>query len=418
MFGKVIEISKDLTGKDLTDAINAGILNEAAPYAAAAAVAGITIGTMIGAAFLFIRHKFVGDKFTEEELLLSPPPRTNRENLKMILSISIPIVFGSLATNLASLIDLTTVLSRLSWIYSPENGKTVIDLIYGKALTNVDNVPNFLYGCYKGYAFQFYSLIPTLASVIGISALPNLASAWINKNTVSVRKNIESVIRITALMAIPCGIGLSLMGNPVLTMLYSQRPDEVTIAAKILVILGVASIFAALAIPMTSMLQAIGKQKIPVRNILVAGVLKIVVNFFTVGTAELNIQGAAFGTLVCYGYLFFSNLYCLCKYSGVVPNIWKTMVKPLIASVMCIAAVWVSYDFMQAWLSKSGKPSVSLIGLNLRNGTVAIISAMAIGGIIYLFSLFLIRAITRDDIKMLPKGEKIANILAKFRLIG
>ncbi len=38
--------------------------------------------------------------------------------------------------------------------------------------------------------------------------------------------------------------------------------------------------------------------------------------------------------------------------------------------------------------------------------------------IVYSISLLLIKGISKDDITMLPKGEKIAKVLAKYGLLG
>ena len=43
--------------------------------------------------------------------------------------------------------------------------------------------------------------------------------------------------------------------------------------------------------------------------------------------------------------------------------------------------------------------------------------AVIIASIIYLISLFLLRALTPSDVKMLPKGDIIVKTLAKLKLI-
>ena len=56
------------------------------------------------------------------------------------------------------------------------------------------------------------------------------------------------------------------MSSGVLNLLFHSKPIGAAIAAPNLFILGFAAIFAGLVMPMTNMLQAIGKQKIPVRE--------------------------------------------------------------------------------------------------------------------------------------------------------
>ena len=154
--------------------------------------------------------------------------------------------------------------------------------------------------------------------------------------------------------------------------------------------------------PKTNMLHAIGKQKIPVRNIIVGAMLKIVVIFALVGIPTVNIHGAAVGTLVCYMYMFVMNFYALCKYTKLIPNLLRTFVKPLTAGLFCAAAAWAANGLLGGRLS----------------GSVTTIAAIAVAGIVYLASLVLLRVLTKDDILMLPKGKKIAKTLEKLHWIG
>jgi len=44
--------------------------------------------------------------------------------------------------------------------------------------------------------------------------------------------------------------------------------------------------------------------------------------------------------------------------------------------------------------------------------------AVAVGAGFYAVSILFLKGIVKDDILMLPKGEKIAKVLAKFGLLG
>ena len=49
---------------------------------------------------------------------------------------------------------------------------------------------------------------------------------------------------------------------------------------------------------------------------------------------------------------------------------------------------------------------------------IALVLVLLVGGGIYVIVLFAVKGIAKDDVEMLPKGEKIAKVLAKFRLLG
>ena len=125
---------------------------------------------------------------------------------KSMLIIAFPIVIGALANNISSLIDVLTVQQRLESVVAVHGDE--IYAMYGASLDGVNKVPDFLFGCYKGYSYSFYNLVPTIASVIGISALPAVATAWSGRDRAESKKSMESVIRMTALISFPGGIGL------------------------------------------------------------------------------------------------------------------------------------------------------------------------------------------------------------------
>ena len=78
--------------------------------------------------------------------------------------------FGITPSNIASLIDVMMVQWQLS-NHSAEFFRSV----YGEMLAEEldKDIPNFLYGVYKGYAFTLYNLVPTITSVIGVSSIEN-----------------------------------------------------------------------------------------------------------------------------------------------------------------------------------------------------------------------------------------------------
>lgn len=392
----VIKIRGDLTMTTLS-------------LAAGAALLGIVLGSALGALFLVIKYRKTEQPFTAEEYELSPEPKTNRETLKIILAVAIPIVLGSLVTNVTSLIDVVMV--RMQLASAIDKDPVLMGEIYKELIAkNIELDPNFtlanlptaLYGCHRSYAYSIYNLVPVLTAVLGVSAIPILATAWTKNDKQSVKINMETMIKTTALIAMPAGIGIVALSEPILNLLYSSNPVAVAVAAKNLRILGISAIFAGLTAPMTNMLQAIGKQKIPLYNIAVGAAIKIVVNYILVGTPEINIVGVPIGTALCYMYIAIANLVCLIKYSGVKLNAVNTLIKPLAASTICGVFAYLTY---------------TLGGKILSNDKILTIFSIAVAGVFYVLSVILLRILDKNDILSMPKGEKLVKILAKFSII-
>lgn len=371
-------------------------------YAAAAAILGITVGTAIAALYVFIRHKTVGDSIDDVMYANAPVGIDKKEVFKALVSISIPVVLGSLATQISGLVDVTMVQYQLNADVAKNLDYFKNQYGYYLTLENVaDNkIHTFLYSTYRNYAYTFFNLVPTITAAVGVSALPVLTMAWTNNDKHSVKANLESMLKVITLISFPAGLGLIALAPQILGMLYSTASVEV--AAPLLRILGIAACLAGMTTPMTNLLQAIGKPNVPVKNIAVGAVIKIVVNYILVGIPSINIIGAPIGTVCCYAYIAIADLFCIIKYSRVVPSMYVTIVKPLVASGVCAVA---------AYFSNMG------LSYLLNGSKLATICAIFVAILVYIIAISLFRCITKEDVATLPKGDKLAKICAKLHII-
>jgi len=231
-----------------------------------------------------------------------------------------------------------------------------------------------------------------------------LATAWAGGKASEVKSSVESVLKISALIAMPCGIGIAVLAGNILPLLYSADSlNELSIATPILQVLGITAVFSGMMVPMTNMLQAIGKQIIPVRNIAIGAVLKIVINYVLVGIPGININGASVGTMVCYVYIFSANLYSLIKYSKVRVDAVTVFLKPLTAAISCGAAAYLAAWQLPRFIS---------------SGSIVTVASIGIAGMVYVIALLLLRAVSYDDVASFPKGAKLAAWMQKHRLIA
>lgn len=369
------------------------------PFASAAAILGITLSTVFGAIYLHIRYLRKGDSITAEQLSKAPPAKSGKEILRALIAIALPVSLGTLATTLTSFIDSSTVLNRLKYVMEIDP-QTIAQMYKGIGEAATD-IPDFIYGAYC-YAISIFNLVPTITTTFAISALPAVTAAWTLKDREQTKKSVESVLRITGLVALPAGIGIAVMAKPILSLLYPDRVLGVEIAAPALSLLGIAVIFVALIGPINSMLQAVGRADVPVKLMLIGGAIKIATNFFLVAVPSINVKGAPIGTILCYVFLFFVSMYILCKQIEMVPDIKTTFLKPFAAAVFCGAAAIISYTLLDMALSSRLSTVISII----------------FAVIIYAICLLFFKALTKDDINMLPKGKIFVKILEKKGWIG
>lgn len=366
-------------------------LNASYPFAAMGALIGITLGSAASLLYLMIRYRVQGSGITEEQLRNSPEPLTTREIFGKFLKIGVPIALGVLAINLTQLIDSLTVQSQISKL-DPE----ALRNIYGELIADQpdEDIANFLWGVY-GNGLTLYNLVPYLTQAFGTSALPALAAAWLVKDREKIAESVNSVLKLGVIIAFPCGIGMSVLSAEILDLLYPAATAG--ICPPILRTLGIMALFGAMAGPVNSMLQAVGKQMVPVKLMLIGAVIKLTLNYTLVGIESINIKGAPIGSLACYVFIVVSSVVILCRTTKVKLDVLSTFVRPLGAAIICGAAAWVVQN---------------LLGL-FTDSRIVTFLAIAAAAVSYVISLFLLRAVSKNDLILFPKGEKLVKILEK-----
>ena len=371
------------------------------PYAAAGAIFGVTLGGLFAFLFLFFYHKRNGDGITDEMLRCSPRPRPARVETSRLIRTAIPIALGSLAVNLSTFVDSTFLQKRINDIMQTHSD-VLIKMYSGiipDSVVKLNIVPNFLFGCFSN-ASTLFMLVPAITQAFGVSALPSVTAAWTEGNPRKLRMSIESVLRIVAIITIPAGLGLSVLSTPIASLMFGSE-NAPTIIGRILVVLGLASIFAAMSTPVNSMLQAIGRVDLPVKLLAAGIVVKVVLNYTLVGIPEINVMGAGTGTLVCYMLITVFSLFFLCRETKITPNFVAIFLKPLLGSILAVGAAY--------FVQKAG----SILGF----AKIATCAAILLAAILYVFCLLWFKALSKHDILMLPRGQKIEKILEKHNWI-
>jgi stage V sporulation protein B len=221
-------------------------------------------------------------------------------------------------------------------------------------------------------------------------------------------------MRVGMLIALPAGLGLSVLAHPITALLYPSYDNS--IAGGCLTWLGLASIFVCIMLLSNSILQANGMVNLPVVIAAIGGALKLSINYVLVGIESINVVGAAIGTLVCFAAVAVLDLTVIHRTVPTPPRISRIFVKPLAASVVMAACAWAVNGLLSHVLaSMSAFQSVDadgvVQGLSRTGNAVATLAAIAVGGVVYLVLIVVLRAISKDDLALMPKGDKLAKLL-------
>ena len=146
-------------------------------------------------------------------------------------------------------------------------------------------------------------------------------------------------------------------------------------------------------------MQAHGHEKLPVVNMFVGGFVKLIAVFILTGNPAIGIVGTPIGSLLCYLCITVLNLFTMRRVLTDPPAIVKQMFRAFLAAALMGGFAWCTWKCLQMLLG----PNMSSI--------IACAVPIAVGVVVYAFAAIKLRAITREDCLLLPKGEKIANLL-------
>jgi len=136
---------------------------------------------------------------------------------------------------------------------------------------------------------------------------------------------------------------------------------------------------------------------VPVKIMCIGAVIKLVLNYTLVGIESKNIKGAPYGSLACYAFIDISSIIILCRTTKVKLDVMSTFGRPLGAALLCGLAAWLVQN-----------------GLNLlTDSRIVTFIAIAAAAVVYIISLFVLRAVSKNDLILFPKGEKLVKILEK-----
>ena len=375
-------------------------------FSVAAAIAGITLGSLFAFIFLRVYHAKKRHEITDLFVENSIDARSQRETFNMLLKTAVPIGLAALVMSLSATIDtivVQRVLYDLSVNRKPEllaqfdTSRLDLNELFPKDGTPL-KFHTYLMGCY-GWAVTIMQLVTALTQAFGSSAMPNVTSAYTKGDKAELKTSIDTVLKLTMLFTLPMGLGLFAIPEPIMSMLYSGYAAE--IGAGVLRIMGLSVIVIAVSTPITSMLQGVGAVSLPLKLYLIAMAIKVATNYLFVSIVSINIRGAAVGSLVAYLFVCIVGMYFLIRRSGVVPDFINTTLKPMIGALGCGAAAYFSFKLFRNFLSLP----------------ISCVAAIVVAGIVYMLILLIIRTFSAAEVEMLPKGKNIVTILAKLRLI-
>lgn len=405
--------------------------------AAAGAITGVTVGTILALAYMIFN--FVSTRMREEKDTQDAPDSARRI-LSTLMKIAIPITISSSMVGIVTVIDSALVQGQIqkvlisdpdswalyqqvvdfvpleaardAWQQAVSSGAAAeaVSQLYGAVEVAAENISRSLYGNYSG-ALTIYNLPLSLMAAITASVIAAVSAALARRDRRGAARITGSALRITALLAFPMGVGLFVLGTPIIRLIFPEL--DASVAGPLLSTLGIASIFVCLMLVCNSVLQAHGFINLPVVIMALGGVVKIVTNYNLVAVPTIGISGAPVGNVLCFGLCMVLDLVVIARVIHGRPDYLPLLAKPAAAAGVMGLGAWAVYGLLSKLLSyeEVTQAGETIQTLGKTGNGIAVMGAILIAVIIYAVLVVALRAISREDLSLMPKGDKIAKIL-------
>jgi stage V sporulation protein B len=296
--------------------------------------------------------------------------------IKRLLKLALPVSLSSIMLPIVANLDLFIVPARLE--------------VAGYTVEQATE----LFGYLTGMAVPLLNLSTILTAALATSIVPAISESFSLGDTKRVYQQTSSAMRVANLVTIPAFVALWLLAGPVSQMVYNapQASHAISILSIGIFLLGIHQVT-------TGVLQGMGKTHIPVINMGIAAVFKVILNWSLTAVPVLGIKGAAWATVADIGIAAVLNIYFVHRYVGFAVDV-KSLIKPSIGAAVMGGVIFLSYDAIRA---ATGQISVALL------------SAMAFGVVVYGGVLLVIGGVSEGDMKQVPFiGSRMVPLLRKF----
>lgn len=366
---------------------NLDLIKGTSTYADAYAAAGVTIGTVAGALvalLFFIFIFFIYNKKLKNKIRKEKPG--NIESYSYLFTILLmtigPVILSSVVYNVSSIVDNSIF------------GHYMMEF---KSFT--ENEYEDIWGVYTGKYTLFTNIPIAIASSLASSIIPSISATIASGNKKQLFKKIELGIRVAMTVAIPSSIGLSVLGDPIMKLIY---PSDNGLAGRLLFMGSLAVVFYSLSTITNAVLQGIGKMAYTVTNAAISLAVHVVFLAILLYGFNLGIYGVVAANIVFALVMCILNAMTLKKFLNYSNEIWYTFIIPLVAGGIMGGVAYGVYKLMYMLCSYNA---------------VSVLAAIFAAVLVYMVALLLFKCFTENEIRSLPMGTKLVKLLKKLHLI-
>lgn len=262
-----------------------------------------------------------------------------------------------------------------------------------------------LYGIFSTQFNVLINVPVSMASALSSAIVPEISGNYAIGNKEALKKSIEDAVKLNMLVMIPCAVGLTVLADPIVHLLF---PTAGPLGGKLLQMGSITVVFYGLSTLSNGILQGLGKMNVPVKNAFIAVVIQAVALVPMLVLFHLEAYGLVAAMIVFSFVMCVLNTKAIEKYAGYRQEYKQTFLKPLIASIFMGIAAWVVYFIVHI--------PAKFLGNYLGNAVAALIAIM-VAVVVYLIGIVKTHAVTEEEMRAMPKGHLLVKLCHKLKLM-
>ena len=295
--------------------------------------------------------------------------------IKRLLKLALPVSLTSLMLPIGANLDLLIVPQRLE--------------VAGFDVRHATE----LFGYLKGMAVPLVNLAAIFTAAMTISLVPSISESRTLGHFNAIQEKIRIAFRVAMIITFPCFMGLFFLAEKVAALIYNAPG-----AAGAIQTMSVGILFLGMHQISTGILQGLGKTAIPVINMLLACLVKVVISWWLTAIPYLGIKGASLATVADFAVAAIINMGFIYKYTGFTLSM-GSLLKPLLASGVMGAAIY------------------AVLALTEQLGMWCVLFAMVVAVPAYALALIAFGGLNKEDLDNVPFiGRRILAVGQRFGL--
>lgn len=357
--------------------------------------AGGTLGTCMGALTALILVMLVYFAYRPIQKKLERRDRSRRlystsHIYRMLFLTILPIILSQTVYQISGLIDY--------YLFSDVMGAKGLDARTISSLT----------GVYSSNYRTLTSVPIAISTSIASSMIPSAVAAFTQRDTGQLRYNILSGIKFNMIIAFPCAMGYTVLGQGIVRMLFPSM--NYVLGGHLMMAGSTAIIFYAISNVTGSALQSIDKMRVPVINSAISLVIHVAIVLSLLQFTNLGIYVLIIGNVTFPIVVSILNLISLKRN---IPSFQlkplKTFLVPLSASLWMAIVVMVMYTLC-------GRMFSNFAGGYLSNALSVLVS-LIIAVFVYFVVFLKLRGMTKQELFDFPMGRRLYLVARKLKLM-